>query len=105
VVSAGRASNPAWSPDGRTLYYLQQVGPGSAVVAVDITTTGALTVGTPRELFRQSQGQSCNNVRCYDLSSDGRRFLFRDSSAAHILSVTRMDLILNWTSTLPRSKP
>lgn len=104
LVSTGRASNPAWSPDGRTLYYLQQLDPGSAVVAVDINTTGGLTAGTPRELFRHSQGQACANIRCYDLSSDGRRFLFRERTAAQTPPVTRMDLVLNWTSTLPRTR-
>ncbi|MDP2320806.1 MAG: hypothetical protein Q8O42_15880 [Acidobacteriota bacterium] len=54
VVSAGRASNPAWSPDGRTLYYLQPVNPGSAIVAVNINTASGLTAGTPRELFRHA---------------------------------------------------
>lgn len=104
MVSAGRASNPAWSPDGRTLYYLQPVDPGSAIVAVNINTASGLTAGTPRELFRHFPGQVCANIRCYDLSSDGRRFLFRERTAAQTPAVTRMDLVLNWTSTLPRNR-
>ena len=105
-VSAGGGRNPAWSADGRTLYYLDitRAGrTGAVVFAADINAgAAAITVGTPRELFRRSDGQGCVNARCYDISDDGR-FLFRDRAGAKRESVTRMDLVLNWTSTLPRN--
>lgn len=103
-VSAGGGADHAGSADGRTLYYLRRVEPtGEAILAVDITTTSTgLTAGKPRELFRRPEQQSCGTTRCYDMSADGQRFLFHDRGAIPHASVTRMDLILNWTSTLQK---
>jgi serine/threonine protein kinase len=102
-VSSGGGQDPVWSADGRTLYYLKFVSdpPGTVAFAVDIAATGgALAVGTPRELFRSSDPQTCN-PRCYDVSN-GPRFLLSERSKH--ASVTRMDLVLNWTSTLPKGR-
>jgi Tol biopolymer transport system component len=105
-VSAVGSANPSWSANGKTLYYLMRDldTQGQAVMAVDIVTAGGLTAGKPRRLFVLRDRQSCAIARCYDLSADGRRFLFRDRGAARRESVTRMDLVLNWTSTLARRR-
>jgi hypothetical protein len=107
-VSAGGGRNPTWSANGRTLYYLDITNPtrpGSTVFAVDMTPQGAtIRAGTPRELFRRPDGQGCVASRCYDLSPDGPRFLFRERSLATRESVNRMDLVLNWTATLPGNR-
>jgi hypothetical protein len=36
------------------------------------------------------------------MSADGQRFLFRENVPR--ASVTRIDLVLNWTATLPRGR-
>jgi len=77
---------------------------GSALFAVDITAAGGLSAGTPRELLRYPDGQSCTPFRCFDVSADGQRFLFSDRSAVKRESVTRMDLVLNWTATLAKDR-
>jgi Tol biopolymer transport system component len=105
-VSAGGGFDPAWSADGRTLYYLKTLpeAPGSsAVLAVDIAATAVFSAGTPRELFRQPL-QRCANVRCFDISPDGPRFLFRTGEGVKRASVTRMDLVLNWTTTIAKGR-
>jgi ECF sigma factor len=97
-------TDPAWSADGRTLYYIKSPpdAPGSsAVLAVDIAATAALSAGTPRELFRV-RGQRCADLRCFDISADGPRFLFREGEGVKRASVTRMDPVLNWTTTTGR---
>jgi eukaryotic-like serine/threonine-protein kinase len=100
-ISAGGGSNPAWSADGRTLYYLRGTDAAAeTVVAVDIGASPVLTAGKPRDLFRRSGVLRCGTARCFDIAADGRRFLVRDRTAGERLSVTRMDLVLNWTSTL-----
>jgi serine/threonine-protein kinase len=97
VVSTGR--EPVWSKDGRTLYFLR--APGPAAFAVGITVAGnTLVVGSPHELFRQQNAAVCN-ARCYDVG-EGGRFLMRES--VKLPSVRRMDLVLNWTSTLPANR-
>jgi Tol biopolymer transport system component len=102
-VSAGSGGSPAWSADGRTLYYLQNdPSGGSSVFGVDIAAVGrAVTAGQPRELFHHPTTWGCIPTRCYDISPVGKRFLFTDSSVVTRPSVTRMDLVLNWTAALP----
>ena len=99
-VSAGGGSDPAWSADGRTLYYLNSLGPGrgTAFFAVDISAATGLSAGTPRELFHRP-GSTCAQVRCYDVSADGRFLLSDGGEGAKRPSVTRMDLVMNWTTT------
>ena len=71
------------------------------VFAVDISTAGEMRLGRPRELFTLTDSQQCAPIRCYDVSKDGR-FLFLDGSNVKRASVTRMDLVLNWTATLKK---
>jgi hypothetical protein len=105
-ISAGMGSNAAWSADGKTLFYLTRAVPGGTtgvVMAVDIATA-TLTPGKPRELFRRPESQRCGILRCYDVSPDGPRFLLRDRTGVKRETVSRMDLVLNWTATLPAQR-
>jgi serine/threonine-protein kinase len=104
-VSAAGGSDPAWSSDGRTLYYLKSVssdptGYGSMLFAVDVATASDLTLSAPRFLF-QTASRSLGLIRCYEVTRDSR-FLIRDAGERPHSTVTQMDLILNWTSTLPK---
>ena len=103
LVSTRGGRDPMWSADGRTLYYAQKRGDPEETVAfaVDVTApAGVIVAGTPRELFHNPDPQTCT-PRCYDLANR-RGFLFRDPHIVTRPSVTRMDLVLNWTSTLPK---
>jgi hypothetical protein len=107
-VSTGLAYNPSWSADGHTLFYLvnkdRDARAGISMFAVDIATSGdRLLAGTPRRLFDVSESQGCRPERCYDVT-DGPRFLFRDSAVSKRVTASRMDLVLGWTSTLPKSR-
>jgi Tol biopolymer transport system component len=106
-VSAGGGRNAVWAPDSRTLYYLEPTAPGrfgNVIYAVDAIADGAIRPGTPREVLRHARAQGCVPGRCYDLSPDGKRFLFRETHATGAPAVSRMDLILNWASTLGRAR-
>jgi hypothetical protein len=99
---ATAAQNPAWSADGRTLYYLSVPGT-SSMFAVDVATAGRLTVGPPHEVLTIPAGipgQGCVPARCFDVAADGQRFLIRDLGAGKRESASRIDLIVNWTATL-----
>jgi hypothetical protein len=106
-VSSGGGRNPAWSADGRTLYYLDITRPnrpGSGVFSVNVNADATeIKAGKPSELFRRPDGQGCAPDRCYDVAADGR-FLFRERIDTKRATATRMDLILNWTATLPRNR-
>ena len=103
-VSGASGTNAKWSSDGRTLYYLGRDATDAAaslVMAVNFHGGSTLEPDKPRELFRRPESQRCVFVRCYDLQPDGSRFLFRDRANVAHESVSRMDLVLNWTLTLP----
>jgi hypothetical protein len=72
------------------------------MIAVDISRSaaGGPVAGVPRQVF-QHASNPCAQVRCFDIAPDGR-FLLRDPKERQRVSVTQMDLILNWTSTLPK---
>jgi len=68
---------PAWTADGRELFYLTQAttGSGLQMMAVKITTTGGkLLASVPQKLFEGQYG-STTPVRGWDVTADGRRFL------------------------------
>ena len=95
-ISAGGGSNPSWSADGRTLYYVVKDGD---LVAVAVTTGSVFTAATPRGLFDRVGSGPCTPARCYDVAHDSR-FLMDGPSRNAQLPVTSMDLVLNWTTTL-----
>ena len=102
-VSAGGGQNAMWSADGRSLYYIGRASPGASptlFMAVDMHPGSTIDPGTPRELFRRPESQRCGILRCYDVRGDGT-VLFRDRGSVARESVSRMDLVLNWTATLP----
>src|SRR5581483_5640016 len=94
-ISAGGGSNPLWSADGRTLYYIVARAPGSSVMAVDVAGAGALAVGKAREVLRRPDTQGCLPARCYEMSTDGRRFLLREEQKAQQPPPTDLDVVLN----------
>jgi hypothetical protein len=69
------------------------------MMEADISAEPVLSAGKPRELFRRPESQRCGG-RCYDASADGQRFLLRDRTTAPRVSVSRMDLVSNWTAGL-----
>jgi hypothetical protein len=56
-----------WSRDGKEIFYLRE---DRTLVSVPVETAGgAFRTGTPRELFKVSEGGSL------DVTADGQRFL------------------------------
>ena len=96
-VTPSGATNPYWSADGRALYYLAaaSVAPGAVLFMVDIDDSdGRLVASRPREVLRYPDSQRCTPRRCFDISTDGSKFLFRARQQPN--PVTSIDLILNW---------
>lgn len=74
AVSPGRGGSPVWSPDGRSIYYVD----GSSFMVVDVTTEPTFTVSAPRMLFDGPAYQTAVGRgwhRNYDIHPDGDRFL------------------------------
>jgi serine/threonine-protein kinase len=74
-ISTGGGRQPAWSRDGRELFYRDFNG---ALVAVPVTLQPTFGAGPGRRLFQDASyagaGSSMSD-RTFDVSPDGRRFL------------------------------
>jgi dipeptidyl aminopeptidase/acylaminoacyl peptidase len=91
-VSDGGGSEPAWSPDGRRVFYRN----GRQMLAAGIATTPALAV-TGRQVLFEGQYMSGSRERNYDVSPDGTRFLMLRHAGEDAPQAT---VVLNWLATL-----
>jgi Tol biopolymer transport system component len=73
VSKDGTVGMITWRQDGKELYFLNR---DWEVMAVDITTTPALTAGTPRVLFKLPGPLPGNPLQWKNVSKDGERFIF-----------------------------
>ena len=77
LISTNGGEQPAWSGNGRELFYVQggeHPAAGRELMSVSIGTTPAFLAGTPETLFESVDLQSAWG-RNYDVAPDGRRFL------------------------------
>ena len=100
---------PAWSRDGREVFYRQ----GGKFIAVKIDVNGnGLTVGPPTELFEDVESGYANSgpVRSYDVAPDGRFLVIKrgddvETAALEQHFPTRIRIIQNWFEELKRLVP
>jgi Tol biopolymer transport system component len=74
-ISTGGARQPAWSRDGKELFYRDFAG---ALISVPVTLSPTFTAGQGRKLFENSAYQGAGtglSDRTYDVTADGRRFV------------------------------
>jgi len=72
TAEADDGHHPQWSQDGKELFF---IGPGR-LVSVGITTQPRFSVGTAVSIPRGfTEGNGASNVRSYDVSPDGQRFI------------------------------
>ena len=97
-VSAGGATQPRWSRDGRTLYFWST---GQELIAASVDGTGSrFEVQNTRALFpvNISLGPRVGIIG-YDVSPDGGRFLV---NSAGDVGAPRLALVVNWMAELPK---
>ena len=103
-ISVDGGTAPAWSRDGRELFYVtaSSVGGQAALtkmMVVPVQLKPAFTAGTPRMLFEGRYGASAN-IRGYDVAPDGRRFLMVQQEDRPPMRVTDMIIVQNWVEEL-----
>jgi serine/threonine-protein kinase len=101
-ISTGGGRQPAWSRDGRELFYRDFNG---ALIAVPVTRSPTFAAGPGRKLFEDAAyagaGSSLSD-RTFDVSADGRRFLMIRMNAPPRRSLA---VVQNWFDELTRRVP
>jgi hypothetical protein len=94
---------PAWSPDGKQLFY--QTGPVSSgrLFVIDVRTTPTVTAGERGVIeFRGLIAQN-PNFRNYDVTPDGKQFVIVVGGAENFAD--SINVVLNWTEELKQQVP
>jgi serine/threonine-protein kinase len=99
-VSPSGGTAPAWSRDGKELFYRQ----GNQLVSIGVTTQDGLRRnGAPRPLFDYSG--STFPLRNYDVAVDGLFVMPGPRESLPPQPVTRINVVLNWFAELTRLAP
>jgi Tol biopolymer transport system component len=88
-VSKGGGATPAWSRDGKQLFYTNS----ARLFAVDVTSTPTFQSGEPRVVYTMLDGGE------WDVAPDGR-FLVVQSSAQN--AAAPIKVVLNWQAELKK---
>jgi hypothetical protein len=104
VVSSGGGGEAVWSRDGSELFYRND----GQLVVVKIDAGDTWTAGTPELLFDESYvadnaGGGGGNPN-YDVSPDGRQFIFVEADAPFATS-RLIHVVLNWHEDLLERAP
>jgi eukaryotic-like serine/threonine-protein kinase len=96
-----------WRNDGRELYYEENASEDRLTVrmmAVSITTTPSLMIGTPHMLF-EGAFRMDGGFRGYDATPDGQRFLMVRAVEQPPVRISQMVLVQNWFEELKTRVP
>ncbi len=105
-ISTAGGTGPAWSRNGRELFYLRRpsgASTSSTMMAVDVSTTGDFKAGAPRLLFEGPYGGT-TPLRSYDVTADGQFIMSRQQRPPD-QPVTRLNVVLGWAETLSARVP
>jgi serine/threonine protein kinase/Tol biopolymer transport system component len=94
-VSVNGGSFPAWSHDGKELYFI--AGDGK-MMAVDIKSGPQFDHGVPKPLF-PTVGLGTGDYGAYDVGKDGRFLMPLSANPSPIVSMT---VVVNWLAGLKR---
>ena len=108
-VSAGGARTPAWSLDGRELFY-HDVN-ANRVVVVDVRTQPSVTIGTPVAIPVDGTVHPIAQ-RNYDVTADGKQLIVvlpaptsGSGTAAQRASAAQVNVVLHWFEELKARVP
>jgi serine/threonine-protein kinase len=99
IISAGGGKEPAWSADGRALFYRS----ADKMMEVAIQTEPSFKAGAPRVVFERPLKTGVYDSVSYDVSAGGDRFLMieRDLEAAP----NQVNVVLDWDEVLRSRVP
>jgi eukaryotic-like serine/threonine-protein kinase len=98
-VAIAVGTEPVWSHDGTELFFRRELG----MYAVKISDTDGRPVGTEQKLFEGPYVPGFGNVPNYDVTEDGKKFVFVEGGWG--LTTGRLDIHLNFRAELERALP
>ena len=103
-MSPNLTTEPAWSPDGREIFYVDISGK-TRLMAVDVRTQPSFGIGTPAPL--PIEGFAIRDgARSYDITPDGKRFLVMLPASETTSGETlQINVVLNWFHDLEQRVP
>jgi eukaryotic-like serine/threonine-protein kinase len=109
-ISTSGGTRPAWSKNGRELFYLDGDGLLTSV-AIPAATGATLSAGTPVRILSKKYYAGASllglDLRSYDVSPDGQRFLMIKEPESGPTTIQSVDMIfvLNWVEELKDRLP
>ena len=100
-VSSEGGTEPAWSRDGKQLFFRS----GCELWVTDVRTTTTFSASKPRLLFKQTDCIPSEPTRGWDVSPDGQHFLMTKLSSLKPQPVTELILAQDWFEELKRLVP
>lgn len=97
LISTNGGDEPRWRGDGKELYYMAADG---KMMAVDISAGSTFHAGVPQPLFEIPLRGVGRAFPPWDVTSDGKRFLF--VGPGEETAETPFTFVLNWTSLLTK---
>ena len=94
--TVANGAEPAWSPDGSTIYFRN----GNQMLAVDVLEKATMTLGVPRPLFQGQYRSPETYLDSYDIHPDGDRFLMITNT-----STDEIRIVQNWFEELKERVP
>ena len=101
-VSAHCGGQARWRGDGKELFYLT---PEGQMMSVEISTnpkTGAIESKAPTLLFQSPIPRPSLTIDQYDVTRDGKRFLFIQPHRDQAAALAPVTVVINWQSGLTK---
>jgi len=105
-VSPNGGTSPAWSADGRELFYFEGgLARSQRLMVVPIISLSPFTAGIPRLLFERELGRRQAATRGWDVTSDGQRFFVIEKEGRPLTPVTQIVFVQTWFEEVERLVP
>ena len=102
LVSTNGGTRPAWAPDGRELFYVNN----NQLFAVPVETEPTFSRGTPTLFINGDYLLESSSGRTYDVHpSDGRVLMVKPLRAETGRSAATLNVVLNWFEELKERVP
>jgi eukaryotic-like serine/threonine-protein kinase len=103
-LSSRGGVNPAWSADGRELFFIERrLGSMRAMMAMDVSTAGEFRASIPKELF-EAPFLDTNPLRSHDVTADGD-FIMNLAEDPPAQPVSTLHVVIGWAADLTTRVP